>query len=79
MQREYECQAIYETVSGDRVALFRSNDLWFVTWTYSDPFTSTPQLVAISSEDEAIDAFTQSREGRALSFDSRTEWLRGSV
>jgi hypothetical protein len=79
VQREFECRGVYETTSGDRVGIFCAGDRWFIAWSYADPFTSVPQLVAISSEAEAIDAFTTSREGRDLAFDSRSEWLRGSV
>jgi hypothetical protein len=83
MQREYVVQAVYETSGGDRVAIFRSNDRWFIAWAYSDPFTSVPQLIGFGTEDEAVDVFVSSRHNseqhRPLAFDSRVDWVRGSL
>lgn len=80
MQTEYEAQATYETVGGDRVALFRHDGEWFICWAYGDPHTGTPQLVGFGDAGpEAIDAFVSGREGKSLAYDSRVDWMTGSL
>lgn len=80
MERAYEIQAVYETTSGDRVAIFQLDGEWFINWSYATPFTSTPQLVGYgNAEPKAVDVFVQSRERESIAFDSRTDWVRGSI
>lgn len=83
MQREFDQQAHYETADGDRVSLLRMDDEWAVCWSYAFPHNGTQLVHFGSAGPEAIDTFVQSRLSRSqdkpLAFDSRTDWVRGSV
>lgn len=83
MQREFDQQGHFETAEGDRVSLLRMDDEWAVSWSYAFPHNGTQLICFGSAGPEAIDTFVQSRHSRQqhrpLAFDSRTDWVGGSV
>ncbi|MEU1366616.1 hypothetical protein ABZ454_10825 [Streptomyces sp. NPDC005803] len=76
---EWEQKGHYETESGDRVTVLELGGSWKLAWSYGWPHCGL-QLIDFGTDGgRAVTTFTSSREGKALTFDSREAWQNGSV
>jgi hypothetical protein len=76
---EWKTLGHYETSSGDRVTLMELRGQWAICWSYGYPHNGLQVVSYGEHGGKAIEVFTTSREGKALAWDSRTEWQNGSV
>ncbi|WP_405459779.1 hypothetical protein OG786_21110 [Streptomyces sp. NBC_00101] len=76
---EWDQKGHYETEGGDRVSLLELNGVWSLAWSYGWPHCGLQVIDFGGDGGRAAATFTASREGKALTFDSREAWQGGSV